>query len=67
MTPEQFTYWLQGFAEINDTVPTEAQWKSIKEHLELVFKKITPAYGPVTMPLPPYTPAVCATDNLTYC
>lgn len=42
MTPEQFTYWLQGFAEITDSRPTDAQWKSIKEHLTTVFTKITP-------------------------
>ena len=41
---EQFIYWLQGFAELNPTPPSEAQWKSIKEHLATVFdEKITPA------------------------
>lgn len=45
MTPENFCYWLQGFNELNGQVPTEDQWKSITEHLELVFKKVTPA-GP---------------------
>ena len=42
MTPEQFAYWLQGFAEINDVAPTEDQWKIICDHLKLVFKKVTP-------------------------
>lgn len=43
MTPEQFTYWLQGFVELNGgKVPTPAQWKSIKEHLTEVFHKVTP-------------------------
>ncbi|MBU0860269.1 MAG: hypothetical protein KKC02_09060 [Gammaproteobacteria bacterium] len=45
MTPENFCYWLQGFNELNGQVPTDDQWKSITEHLELVFKKVTPA-GP---------------------
>jgi len=45
MTPENFCYWLQGFSELNGQAPTEDQWKSIAEHLELVFKKVTPA-GP---------------------
>lgn len=43
MTAEQFTYWLQGFMEINDPDrigPKETQ--IIKDHLELVFKKETP-------------------------
>jgi len=42
MTPEQFTYWLQGFVELNKTIPTEEQWKSIKDHLSVVFTKVTP-------------------------
>lgn len=42
MTPEQFAYWLQGFVELNDHMPNEAQWQSIKEHLSTVFKKVTP-------------------------
>lgn len=42
MTPEQFTYWLQGWSELSGATPTEAQWKSIKEHLQTVFKKVTP-------------------------
>lgn len=46
MTPEQFAYWLQGFAELNGKKPpTEAQWKSINEHLQTVFKKVTPPLG----------------------
>jgi hypothetical protein len=44
MTPEQFTYWLQGFTEISQQAPTEQQWKVIKDHLQLVFKKETPNY-----------------------
>ena len=44
MTAENFTYWLQGFAEINKQAPTEEQWKIIKDHLQLVFKKETPFY-----------------------
>jgi len=43
MTPEQFTYWLQGFAELNEgTPPTPEQWKSINDHLKTVFVKVTP-------------------------
>lgn len=42
MTPEQFTYWLQGFAEVYGEVPTEEQWQEIKNHLALVFTKVTP-------------------------
>lgn len=42
MTKEQFVYWLQGFAELNETPPTAEQWQSIKEHLQTVFQKVTP-------------------------
>ncbi|WP_250538792.1 MULTISPECIES: hypothetical protein [unclassified Caballeronia] len=43
MTPEQFSYWLQGFVELgNGAAPTPEQWKSIREHLDTVFKKVTP-------------------------
>lgn len=44
MTPEQFVYWLQGYAEISGSAPTEEQWQVVKDHLQLVFKKETPAY-----------------------
>lgn len=43
MTPEQFAYWMQGFVELNSgKAPTEAQWKSITEHLGQIFVKKTP-------------------------
>lgn len=43
MTPENFAYWLNGFIELTQgQTPNPAQWKSIKEHLDLVFKKVTP-------------------------
>lgn len=43
MTPEQFTYWLQGFVELNrGRMPTKAQWKSVREHLSTVLVKVTP-------------------------
>lgn len=43
MTPEQFAYWLHGFTELTrGQTPDPAQWKAIREHLDLVFKKVTP-------------------------
>jgi hypothetical protein len=44
MTPEQFTYWLQGYVEIaaTRTAPTSDEWNVIKDHLALVFDKQTP-------------------------
>lgn len=47
MTSEQFTYWLQGYFEIQGAAgqginPKKA--KIIEDHLKLVFKKETPTY-----------------------
>jgi len=43
MTPEQFIYWMQGFAELTETdTISEKQWTVIKDHLALVFDKQTP-------------------------
>jgi len=43
MTPQDFTYWLQGFMEISDPKSLdEKQTQIIKDHLALVFKKETP-------------------------
>lgn len=42
MTPEQFCYWLQGFAELHEAPPGCEQWQSIREHLATVFNKVTP-------------------------
>lgn len=55
MTPEQFTYWLQGFVEISNSKSlTETEWKIIKDHLATVFNKITP--NRITSPGPSVSP-----------
>lgn len=66
MTPEQFTYWLQGFFEIsNSNSLTSDQVVVIKDHLKEVFNKVTPVrfneqivINPAQMPLysPPPNP-----------
>ena len=44
MTPENFTYWLQGFFELSETSKLSAkQVQVIKDHLALVMKKETPS------------------------
>ena len=68
MTPEQFAYWLQGFAEMNpEWSPTPEQWKLIKEHLQTVFKKVTPTLTqpyPIINPNQPLTmPGTTTTPN----
>lgn len=42
MTPEQFCYWLQGFAEIHQDQPNGQEWLIIMDHLARVFRKETP-------------------------
>lgn len=55
MTPEQFAYWFQGFAELSETPPTQAQWDSMREHVATVFKKATP---PVQITVAPGDPVM---------
>ena len=41
--PEAFVFWLHGFFELSDTETlSDKQVKIIKEHLDLVFDKVTP-------------------------
>lgn len=43
MTPENFAFWLQGFFELTDTDDlTPAQVMMVKDHLKMVFTKVTP-------------------------
>lgn len=43
MTAETFAYWLKGHFELNNSDElTPQQVKIIKEHLNLVFNKVTP-------------------------
>lgn len=47
MTPENFAYWLQGFFELTESKElTSEQIQMIKEHLALVFTKVTPITNP---------------------
>ena len=55
MTPEQFAYWLQGWFELNKTIDhregaTPETLKMIEDHLDLVFKKVTPNYSLPSIP-----------------
>ena len=55
MTPENFTFWLQGFFELTDTEElSKEQVAMVKEHLQLVFTKVThPLCELVLGPKPP--------------
>lgn len=44
MDPKEFAYWLQGYFEIEDPKTLDKkQVQIIKDHLDLVFKKVTPS------------------------
>lgn len=43
MNSETFTFWLQGFVELQESDSiSDKQWLIIKDHLKLVFDKKTP-------------------------
>lgn len=46
MSPEQFVYWLQGYMEVGYESHyaglSPGQLQVIKDHLDLVFQKVTP-------------------------
>lgn len=42
MNQSEFTLWLHGYVEICGTRPDDRQWEIIKDHLALVFTKVTP-------------------------
>lgn len=54
MNELSFAYWLQGYFELTDSgQPLSAQQvQVIKDHLELVFKKVTPTYSAVKLSTP---------------
>jgi hypothetical protein len=33
MPPIEFVFWLSGFADINETAPTQEQWNAIRDRL----------------------------------
>lgn len=46
MNAQEFTYWLQGFFELSESNSlTEKQVEIIKDHLKLVFTKVTPDHS----------------------
>ncbi|WOZ57520.1 hypothetical protein [Pseudomonas phage vB_PseuGesM_254] len=69
MNSDQFTYWLQGFIEMNpNAMITHTQWETLKDHLKTVFHKETQdRFGISTSPVPglnlpnfpPNTTAIC--------
>ena len=52
MTAENFAFWLQGYFELGGENLSPQQVQVIKDHLALVFNKVTPSYdlGATTIP-----------------
>jgi len=45
LAPEIFVVWIKGFVDVAEpTNITSNQWQIIKDHLQLVFTKVTPSY-----------------------
>ncbi|HUW47256.1 MAG TPA: hypothetical protein VMW36_00745 [Patescibacteria group bacterium] len=56
MNERDFCYWLKGFTELtNSESLSDEQWAVVKDHLKLVFDKLTPTYDFVK-PLAPFPP-----------
>jgi hypothetical protein len=68
MSEKDFTYWLQGFMEIeNPTQLTERQTQIIKDHLKLVFDKRTPDRYVTVGYESPITYCGTITENTSIC
>ncbi len=47
MEAKDFCYWLNGYLEMSETKElSEKQLQILKDHLALVFNKVTPTYVP---------------------
>ncbi len=67
MSPENFTYWLKGFFEISGaTYLSEAQTQIVKDHLDLVFDKVTPDRTTATL-LDKLYPPKNSKEETRYC
>lgn len=64
MTPENFCYWVQGYFEIGNIQSLDsAQVLVVKDHLALVFKKVTPQYPSLDKETASDVPKVYYCDN----
>ena len=65
MNAQEFCYWLQGYMEISGGRElSESQIKIIRDHLDLVFTKVTPTYP--FQPAPEHVELTCEPAQ-TFC
>ena len=69
MKPEAFVYWLQGFLELENPKSLNArQTQIVKDHLALVFNKVTPDRVLITAEVEgtksPHLPHFCSTGKI---
>lgn len=36
MNKDNFYYWIKGFSELSENAPTQKEWETIKDHINLV-------------------------------
>lgn len=70
MNAENFTYWLQGFFELKKTIDHREGFspetvKVIEDHLQLVFKKVTPQYQFPSTPITTLPKPINPNDMVT--
>lgn len=56
MNQSEFVFWLNGYVEICGARPDDRQWDIIKDHLTLVFNKVTPSRSSPTYCSSTFTP-----------
>lgn len=68
MNANDFCYWLQGFFELTDVKTVdEKQVEVIKEHLSLVFNKVTKSSITPPLGFTSLTPVDCSLTETKLC
>lgn len=68
MNPEAFTYWLKGYFEISDSNNLSSnQVQIIRDHLDLVFAKVTPERKNMDSVFSPLNNTFKGIDDTKYC
>jgi hypothetical protein len=63
--PKSFCYWLQGYFELGGENLSPQQVQIIKDHLALVFNKVTPSYN-LGVETVPQEQTYCGSNHPSY-